>query len=54
MLVLPTTEKNMKLFNILTVIMLGSFLTACAQQQQEEPAPMVEPEPVYDKYGNPV
>ena len=43
----------MKLFNILTVILLGAFLTACGQQQ-EEPAPMVEPEPVYDKYGNPV
>ncbi len=42
----------MKLFNILTVIVLGVFLTACAQQ--EEPEVMVEPEPVYDKYGNPV
>ncbi len=42
----------MKLFNIMTVIALGAFLSACAQQ--EEPAPMVEPEPVYDKYGNPV
>ena len=50
--VLPTTETNMKLFNIMTVIALGAFLTACAQQ--EEPAPIVEPEPVYDKYGNPV
>ncbi|WP_299843827.1 hypothetical protein [uncultured Roseovarius sp.] len=43
----------MKLFNILTVIMLGAFLTACAQQEEPEPV-MVEPEPVYDKYGNPV
>lgn len=46
------TEIKMKLFNIMTVIALGAFLSACAQQ--EEPAPMVEPEPVYDKYGNPV
>lgn len=33
-----------------SAIVAISILSACAQQ--EEPAPVVMPEPVYDKYGN--
>ncbi len=40
----------MKLLKITAVLMMGVFVTACAQQ--EEPPMVVEPEPVYDKYGN--
>jgi nitrous oxide reductase accessory protein NosL len=42
----------MKSMKILGVIAVSLFLTACAQQ--EEPAAPIAPEPVYDKYGNPV
>ncbi|SLN13497.1 hypothetical protein PEL8287_00528 [Roseovarius litorisediminis] len=43
----------MKILSLIAILMSGMVLSACAQQ--EEPAPMVvEPEPVYDKYGNPV
>ncbi|MDR9395196.1 hypothetical protein [Roseovarius sp. SYSU LYC5161] len=41
----------MKLFKISAVLFMGAFVAACAQQQ-EEPVVVVEPEPVYDKYGN--
>ncbi len=35
-------------------LLLSLFVAACAQQQ-DEPAPvMIDPEPVYDKYGNPM
>ena len=45
----------MKAIKLITLLAIGLGATACAQQQQqEEPAPMVVPEPVYDKYGNPV
>lgn len=44
----------MKVIKIVTLLAIGFGATACAQQQQEEPAPMVVPEPVYDKYGNPI
>lgn len=39
----------MKLFKAALVLATAAFLTACAQP---EPEVMVEPEPVYDKYGN--
>lgn len=42
----------MKLFKLTAALLIGLFVTACAQQ--EEPVVVVEPEPVYDKYGNPV
>ena len=42
----------MKLFKIMIVLAMGMFATACAQQEEE--VIMVEPEPTYDKYGNPV
>ena len=40
----------MKLFKIMIVLAMGTFLTACAQQEEE--IIMVEPDPVFDKYGN--
>ncbi|EAP76374.1 MULTISPECIES: hypothetical protein [Roseovarius] len=43
----------MKLFKIPAVIALSLFAAACSQQSEPEPV-YVEPEPVYDKYGNPV
>ena len=43
----------MKVIKLITLLAIGLGATACAQQQQEEPAPIVV-EPVYDKYGNPV
>lgn len=44
----------MNLVKITALIMAGLFVSACAQQQTE-PAPIVvEPEPVFDKYGNQV
>ncbi len=42
----------MKLLKITVVLAMGIFVSACAQQ--EEPTIFVEPEPTYDKYGNPV
>ena len=42
----------MNLIKITSVIAVSLFLTACAQPEPEvEP---IAPEPVYDKYGNPV
>ena len=43
----------MKVIKLIALLAIGFGATACAQQQQEEP-PMVVPEPVYDKYGNPI
>jgi nitrous oxide reductase accessory protein NosL len=43
----------MKSMKILGVVAVSLFLTACAQQEEPAPAP-IAPEPVYDKYGNPV
>ena len=40
----------MKLFKAALVLVTASFLAACGQQ--DEPVVMVDPEPVYDKYGN--
>lgn len=37
-------------FILATAAVAFAGLSACAQQ--EEPAPMVMPEPTYDKYGN--
>ena len=34
-------------------LLLSLFVAACAQQSEPEPV-MIEPEPVYDKYGNPM
>lgn len=42
----------MNLIKITGVIAVSLFLTACGQQ--EEPVAPIAPEPVYDKYGNPV
>ena len=42
----------MKVLSLIALMMSGFVLSACAQQ--EEPTPYIEPEPVYDKYGNPV
>jgi len=42
----------MKLLKLTALLAMSVFLTACAQQ--EEPPMVVEPEPTYDKYGNPV
>jgi len=44
----------MKVINLVTLLAIGFGAVACAQQQQQEPAPVVVPEPVYDKYGNPI
>ena len=45
----------MKAIKLITLLTISLGVTACAQQQQQqEPAPIVVPEPVYDKYGNPV
>ena len=44
----------MKVIKVITLLAIGFGATACAQQQQQEEPPMVMPEPVYDKYGNPV
>ena len=43
----------MKAIKLITVLAIGLGVTACAQQQQVEP-PVIVPEVVYDKYGNPV
>ena len=45
-------SRKMNLIKITSVIAVSLFLTACAQPEPEvEP---IAPEPVYDKYGNPV
>jgi uncharacterized lipoprotein YbaY len=39
------------LFNISALIVVGVLLSACAQQEEPAPAPVViEPEPTYSKY----
>ena len=43
----------MKVIKLIAVLAMGLGITACAQQQQQEEV-MVVPEPVYDKYGNPI
>ena len=43
----------MKIVKMLTLVAVAFGAVACAQQQQEEPTVIV-PEPMYDKYGNPV
>jgi len=42
----------MKVVKVLTLVVIGVTMAACAQQQQE--APIIVPEPVYDKHGNPI
>ncbi|MCZ7677192.1 MAG: hypothetical protein M5U35_16920 [Roseovarius sp.] len=44
----------MKVIKLITLLAIGFGAVACAQQQQQQEAPIVVPEPVYDKYGNPV
>ncbi len=44
----------MKVVKIITLMAIGFGMAACAQQQQQEEPPIVVPEPVYDKYGNPI
>ncbi|MEL6118712.1 MAG: hypothetical protein AAGL92_08710 [Pseudomonadota bacterium] len=43
----------MKVVKVLTLVTIGVTMAACAQQQQQE-APIIVPEPVFDKHGNPV
>ena len=43
----------MNLIKITGVIAVSLFLTACGQQEEPYVEP-IAPEPVYDKYGNPV
>lgn len=40
----------MKIMKFAAALATVGFLAACAQQ--EEPAPVIIEEPVYDKYGN--
>ena len=43
----------MKVIKLIAVLAVTLGMAACAQQQQQEEV-MVMPEPVYDKYGNPI
>lgn len=44
----------MKAIKLITLLAIGLGVTACAQQQQQEAPIVVVPEPVFDKYGNPI
>ena len=43
----------MKVVKGLTLVVVGVTMASCAQQQQQE-APIIVPQPVFDKPGNPI